>query len=105
MDTDCKRIEEHFKPPTVGETGDMRLSIDLCRLRQDIWTNGTDEVEIHSHAYVVIESDGSIHNVPTYIRAKILRTSSYDVTPDPESTIKKVKKQLARARTNAIPSG
>eukprot|EP00959_Pyramimonas_sp_CCMP1952_P309996 6487178-Pyramimonas_sp.AAC.1 len=44
-------------------------------------------------------------NMPTHSLVKVLRTSSYDVTPDPESTLKKVKKQLARARMNAIPSG
>eukprot|EP00959_Pyramimonas_sp_CCMP1952_P226927 4744550-Pyramimonas_sp.AAC.1 len=44
-------------------------------------------------------------DMPTDFLVKILRTSSYDVTPDLESTLKEVQKQLARARANAIPSG
>eukprot|EP00959_Pyramimonas_sp_CCMP1952_P190035 3975644-Pyramimonas_sp.AAC.1 len=44
-------------------------------------------------------------NLPIDFLVTILRTSSYDVTPDPESTLRKVKNQLARARMSAIPSG
>eukprot|EP00959_Pyramimonas_sp_CCMP1952_P287696 6016564-Pyramimonas_sp.AAC.2 len=66
----------------MGKTDDTRLSIDLGSLRQDIWTNGTEE------------------NIPTDSLVQILRASSYDETPD----FCKVKEHLARARMNAIPS-
>eukprot|EP00959_Pyramimonas_sp_CCMP1952_P218674 4572952-Pyramimonas_sp.AAC.1 len=44
-------------------------------------------------------------NMPTNVLVEVLHTSAYDATPDPESTSKKVKKQLARVRMNATPSG
>ena len=37
--------------------------------------------------------------MPTDFLMKILSTGSYDITADPESTLKKVKKQLARAKS------
>ena len=43
--------------------------------------------------------------MPNDFLVNILSTGSYDVTADPESTFKKAKKQLARARVNAIPTG
>eukprot|EP00959_Pyramimonas_sp_CCMP1952_P082514 1724245-Pyramimonas_sp.AAC.1 len=99
----------------MGTTEDKRLSIDLGRLGQGIWTNGVDEVEI-LHPRILYDkirwSDANIMAVGcltekmlTHFLVKVLRTSSYDVTSDLESILKNVSKQLARARVNAIPSG
>eukprot|EP00959_Pyramimonas_sp_CCMP1952_P333296 6978875-Pyramimonas_sp.AAC.1 len=44
-------------------------------------------------------------NMPTRFPVKVVSASCYGVDPDPKSIVKMVKKQLARARTNAIPSG
>ena len=47
--TDCKSLEDHLTASTMGKTEDKRLSIDLCSLRQDLWTMGKDELEmLHS---------------------------------------------------------
>eukprot|EP00959_Pyramimonas_sp_CCMP1952_P319382 6683073-Pyramimonas_sp.AAC.1 len=112
---DSKSLEEHITAPTVGKTEDKRLSIDSSSSRQGIWTSGTAAVDIlyprifcDKTRWVdasILAVDGLGQIMPTYFHVKILRASSYDVTPGPESTLKKVKKRLARARTNAIPLG
>ena len=106
---DCKSLEDHLKAPTMGKTEDKRLSIDLCSLRQDLWTMGKDEVEmlhdtrfcdkvrwIDTSAMVV---DCLTKVMPPDFLMKILSTGSLDITADPESVLKKVKKQLARAKS------
>ena len=113
--TDCKSLEEHLTTPTMGKTEDKRLSIDLSSLRQDIWTRGQEEVEIlHPKLFCdkirwidtsIMAVDCLTKAMPNDFLVNILSTGSYDVTADPESTIKKAKKQLARARVNAIPTG
>eukprot|EP00959_Pyramimonas_sp_CCMP1952_P207019 4330470-Pyramimonas_sp.AAC.1 len=50
--TDCRSLEGHLIAPTLGKTEDKRWSIDLNSLRQDIWTNGTEEVEtVHPRTF------------------------------------------------------
>ena len=44
--TDCRSLEEHLNAPTIGKAEDKRSCIDLHSLRQDIWTYGSEEVEI-----------------------------------------------------------
>jgi len=95
---------------TMGKTEDKRLSIDLCSLRQDLWTKGKDELEmLHSTKFSdkvrwidtsVMAVDCLTKVMPTDFFVKILMTGMYDITPDPESTLKKAKKQLARAKTS-----
>ena len=107
--TDCKSLEEHLTASTLGKVEDKRLSIDLCSLRQDIWTNGEEELEIlHPSKFCdkirwidtsIMAVDCLTKAMPTDFLVNILQTSLYDVTPDPDSTMKKVKKQLARAKT------
>eukprot|EP00959_Pyramimonas_sp_CCMP1952_P179223 3746791-Pyramimonas_sp.AAC.1 len=99
----------------MGKTENQRFILDLGSLRQDICTHGSEEVwmlhililcgKIRWTETRVMAVDCLTKNMPTYLLVKILRASSYDVTPDPESTLKKVKKQLARARVNVIPLG
>eukprot|EP00959_Pyramimonas_sp_CCMP1952_P120393 2517413-Pyramimonas_sp.AAC.1 len=43
---DCRNLEGYLIAPTMGKTGSKRLTIALGSLRQDLWTNGTEEVDI-----------------------------------------------------------
>ena len=68
---------------------------------------GADELEIlHPSRFCdkvrwidigVIVVDCLTKAMPTELLVKFLAIGVYDITPDPESTPKKVKKQLARA--------
>eukprot|EP00959_Pyramimonas_sp_CCMP1952_P106596 2228841-Pyramimonas_sp.AAC.1 len=99
----------------MGKTEDKRLSIDLISLRQDIWTRGDEEVEILRPKLCcdkirwidasVMAADCSTKAMPNGFLVNILTTGTYDIAPDPVSTIKKARKQLARARVNNTPTG
>ena len=106
--TDCKSLEDHLTASTMGKTEDKRLSIDLSSLRQDLWTMGKDELEmLHPTRFCdkvrwvdtsVMVVDCLTKVMPVGFLVDILMTGVYNITPDPESTLKKAKKQLARAR-------
>ena len=110
--TDCKSLEEHLSAPTMGTTEDKRLSTDLSSLRQDIWTYGQEESEILHPTNLcdkirwidtsIMAVDCLTKHMATEFLSNISCTGSYDVAPDPNSTIKQAKKQLARAKKNTI---
>eukprot|EP00959_Pyramimonas_sp_CCMP1952_P329555 6899523-Pyramimonas_sp.AAC.1 len=99
----------------MGKTEDKRLSIDFSSLRHGNLINrvvGIDTVLQRIFCGGIQWANASnmvVHclaqNMSAYLCVKISCTSSHDVTAYPEPTITKVKKQLARAGMNAIPSG
>ena len=106
--TDCKSLEEHLTAAAMGKVEDKRLSIDLNSLRQDLWTNGEEEVEmLHPTRFCdkVLWFDTSAMLVdsltkvmPVDVMMGVLNTGYYDTTADPESTAKNAKTQLARSK-------
>ena len=109
--TDCKSLEDHLTASTMGKTEDKRLSIDLSSLRQDLWTIGDEEVEkLHPTKFCdkvrwidtsAMAVDCLTKAMPTGFLVKILQTGEYSFEADPDSTLKKVKKQIARAKAKA----
>ena len=93
---------------TMGKVEGARLSIDLCGLRQDLWTNGEEEVEmLHTTRFCdkvrwidtsAMLVDSLTKVMPVDFMTNVLNTGYYDTTADPESTAKKAKKQLARSK-------
>ena len=89
----------------MGKVEDKRLSIDMHSLRQELWTNGEEEVEmLHPTRFcdhvrwigtsaLLVDSLAKV--MPADFMTNVLSTGYYDTTADPESTAKKAKKQLA----------
>ena len=84
------------------------MNIDLCSLRQDLCTNGEEEVEmLHPTLFcdkvrwigtsaMLVDSLAKVRHVD--FMTDVLNSGYYDTTVDPESTLKKAKKQLARSK-------
>ena len=106
--TDCKRLHDHLTVSSFGKTEDKRLSIDLMSLRQDLWAFGGEDLDaLHPTQFGdkvrwidtrVMAVDCLTKTMPSDFLANIQRTNVYDLTPDPSSTAKKVKKQTSRAK-------
>ena len=97
--TDCENLEEHLTAPTMGRTDDKRLSIDLSSLRQYIWTRGGEYIKILHPAKLcdkirwvdirIMAVDCLTKAMSTDFLVNVFQSTSYDVTPDPEPTLKK----------------
>ena len=104
------RVQELARPPGCIGHGEDRGQevehIDMNSLRQDLWTMGADELEIlHPSRFCdkVRWIDTSVMVVDCLAKAMPIEflmqfTGMCDIIPDPESTLKEVKKQTARAK-------
>ena len=106
--TDCKSLCDHLTSPSLGKAEDKRLSVDLMSMRRDLWTHGDVELDaLHLTKFgdkvrwidtSVMAVDCLTKVMPPDFLIAIQKTNVYDITPDPGSTAKKIKKQTARAK-------
>ena len=106
--TDCKSLSDHLSASTLGQVDDKRLSIDLMSMRRDIWSHGGVELEqlddwkfgdkVRWIDTSIMAVDCLTKVMPADFLTELLRSNRYDITPDPASTAKKVKKRVHRAK-------
>jgi hypothetical protein len=113
--TDCKSLNDALLAPIMSKLADKRLGIELSALRQSIWRQqghkkGEDDmvdfIPKHTNATDIVRwidtdvmpADAMTKMMDTSAILKFYTSNEWDISQAEESKLKKLAKQLSRAK-------